>query len=120
MNYILFSVIKVHLIIQLPNGQDDFEIDEKIFKINHDPGRSVTETTTEHIEEVRCLIDLTIDEIQVETGINCGIIERIISEHPRRFNPTTGPTQIRSDFMRISVKPMNSCRNPGNDPTSDP
>ena len=36
---------------------------------------------------------------------------------PRRFNPTTGPTRIRSDFMRISVKPMNSCRNPGNDLT---
>ena len=38
----------------------------------------------------------------------------------RRFNPTTGPTRIGSDFMRISVKPMNSCRNSSNDTTSDP
>ena len=34
-----------------------------------DQARPVTETT---IEEVRCLIDLTIDEIQVETGITRG------------------------------------------------
>ena len=48
-------------------------------------GRSVTETIPEHIEEVPCLIDgnlhLTIDEIQVETGISRGTIERIISDH---------------------------------------
>ena len=47
-------------------------------------GRLVTETTTEHIEEVRCLIDgdphLTIDEVQVETGISCRTVKRIISE----------------------------------------
>ena len=41
-------------------------------------------------------------------------------KQPIRFNPTTGPIRIRSDFKRISVKPMNSCRNPGNDPPSDP
>ena len=34
-----------------------------------DQARPVTETT---IEKVRCLIDLTIDEIQVETGITRG------------------------------------------------
>ena len=45
------------------------------------PARPVTETTTEHIEEVRCLIYLTIDEIQVETGMSRGTIERIISEY---------------------------------------
>ena len=49
------------------------------------PGRPVTETTTEHIEETRCLIDgdppLTIDEIQVETGMSCGTIERIIFDY---------------------------------------
>ena len=48
------------------------------------PGRPVTETTTEHIEEVRCLIDddphLTIDEIQVETGMSRGTIVRIIAD----------------------------------------
>ena len=49
------------------------------------PGQPVTETTTEHIEEVRCLIDgdphLTIDEIQVETGMSRRTIERIISDY---------------------------------------
>ena len=49
------------------------------------PGRPVTETTIEHIEEVHCLIggdpNLTIDEIQVETGMNRGTIERIISDY---------------------------------------
>ena len=47
-----------------------------------DQPRLVTETTT---EEVRCLIDgdshLTIDEIQVETGMSCATIERIISDY---------------------------------------
>ena len=48
------------------------------------PARPVTQTTTEHIEEVHCLIDdphLTIDEIQVETGMSRGTIERIISDY---------------------------------------
>ena len=72
MNYILFSVIKIHLIIQLPN----------VSRRTRRSSRPVTETT---IEEVRCLIDgdphLTIDEIQVETGMSHGTIERIISEY---------------------------------------
>ena len=49
------------------------------------PGRPVTETTSENIEEIRSLINddphLTIDEIQVETGMSRGTIERIISNH---------------------------------------
>ncbi len=48
-------------------------------------GRPVTETTSAHIEEIRCLIDedphLTIDEIEVETDMSRGTIERIISDH---------------------------------------
>ena len=70
-------MIKVHLLIQLPNSQDAFEKDEDI-EDQPRPARPITETTTEHIEEIRCLIDLTIDEIQVETGISCG---RIICEY---------------------------------------
>ena len=57
--------------------------------------------------------DISYDGYLATAGIN-------VDEQPRKFNPTTGPTRIRSDFMRISVKPMNFCRNPGNDPTSDP
>ena len=53
---------------------DAFENNEKIFNDQRRPARPRTETTTEHIEQVRCLIDgdphLTIDEIQVDTGIN--------------------------------------------------
>ena len=46
-----------------------------------DHARLVTETTIEHIEEVRCFIHPTIDEMQVETGISHVTIEWIISEH---------------------------------------
>ena len=58
MNYILFSVINVHLIIQLPNGQRCFREEREDIQDQSRPGRPVTETTTEHIEEVRCLIDV--------------------------------------------------------------
>jgi hypothetical protein len=48
-------------------------------------GRPVTETTSDNIEEVRCLIDedphLTIDVIQEETRLSRGTIERIICDH---------------------------------------
>ena len=70
------------------------------------PGRSVIETTTEHIEEVRCLIDgdshLTIDEIQVETGMSRGTIERIISDYlqMRKITARWVPN-ILTDAQRI-------------------
>ena len=85
MNYILFSVINVHLIIQLPNGQRCFLEEREDIQDQPRPARPRTETTTEHIEEVRCLIDgdphLTIDEIQVETGMTRRTIQRIISDY---------------------------------------
>ena len=49
------------------------------------PGGPVTETTSDNIEKVRHLIDndpyLTIDEIQVETGLSHAITQRIVSDH---------------------------------------
>ena len=49
------------------------------------PGRPVTEATSDNIKEVRRLIDndpyLTIDEIQVETGLSHGTAQRIVSDH---------------------------------------
>jgi hypothetical protein len=45
-------------------------------------GRSVTETISDHIEEVRCLIhDLIIDQIEEETRMSHGTNERIICDH---------------------------------------
>jgi hypothetical protein len=59
-------------------GREDIEDQPRL-------GRPVTETTSENIEEVRCLIDddphRTIDEIQMETGMSRGTLERIISDH---------------------------------------
>ena len=67
-----------------------------------DQPRPVTETTNEHIEEVRCLIDLTIDEIQVETGMSRGTIERIISDYLqlRKITARWVPNRL-TDAQRI-------------------
>jgi len=49
------------------------------------PGRPVTETTFENIEQVRLLIDddphITIEEVQEQTGISHGTVQRIITDH---------------------------------------
>lgn len=49
------------------------------------PGRPITETTDENIEEVRFLIDddpqITIEEVQEQTGLSYGTTQRIISDH---------------------------------------
>ena len=49
------------------------------------PGRLITETTDENIEQVRLLIDddpyMTIEEIQEQTGLSHGTTHRIISDH---------------------------------------
>ena len=49
------------------------------------PGRPVTETTPENIDQVRDLIDddpyLTVDEIEGQTGLSHGTVQRIISDH---------------------------------------
>ncbi len=75
------------------------------------PGRPVTETTFENIEEVRCLIDddphLKINEIQVETRMSRGTIERIISDHLKLKKTTASwvPNLLtdkqRADRVRI-------------------
>ena len=70
-------MIKVHLIKWsrwFREGREDIQDQQR-------PDQPVTETTAEHIEEIRCLIHLTIDEIQVETGMSCRIIEQIISDY---------------------------------------
>ena len=49
------------------------------------PGRPITETTDENIEQVRLLIDddpyVTIEEVQEQTGLSYGTTQRIISDH---------------------------------------
>ena len=48
------------------------------------PGRPVTETTFENIEQVRLLIDddphITIEEVQEQTGLSHGTVQRIITD----------------------------------------
>ena len=49
------------------------------------PGRPVTETTSENIEQVRLIIDddphITIEEMQEQTGLSHGTVQRIITDH---------------------------------------
>ena len=49
------------------------------------PGRPVTETTAENIEEVRLLIDddrrITREDIQEQTDLSYGTVQRIIVDH---------------------------------------
>ncbi|CAF5061737.1 unnamed protein product, partial [Rotaria sp. Silwood1] len=49
------------------------------------PGRPITETTSENIEQVRLLSDdeppITIEEVQEQTGLSHGTLQRIITDH---------------------------------------
>ena len=49
------------------------------------PGRPISETTPQNIEQIRLLIDddpyLTIKEVQEQTAFSCGTIQRIITTH---------------------------------------
>ncbi|CAF4211367.1 unnamed protein product, partial [Rotaria sordida] len=49
------------------------------------PGRPITETTSENIEEIRLLINddpyLTIEELQEQTDLSYGTVHRIITDH---------------------------------------
>ncbi|CAF3370476.1 unnamed protein product [Rotaria socialis] len=75
------------------------------------PGRPVTETTSDNIEKVRRLIDndpyLTIDEIQVETGLSHGTTQRIVSGHLKlkkitdRWIPNQLTDSQRAERVRI-------------------
>ncbi|CAF3823307.1 unnamed protein product [Rotaria sp. Silwood1] len=59
-------------------GREDVEDEER-------PGSPITETTSENIEQVRSLINdnphVTIQEMEVQTGLSHGTIHRIISDH---------------------------------------
>ena len=61
-------------------GQDDLEDEAR-------PGRPVTETTSENIEQVRLIIDddprVTIEEIQEQTRLSYGTTQRIIYNWPK-------------------------------------
>ncbi|CAF1662350.1 unnamed protein product, partial [Adineta ricciae] len=68
-------------------------------------GRPITETTDENIEEVRLLIDddpyITIEEVQEETDLTYGTVQRIISEHLklRKLTARYVPKDL-NDFQR--------------------
>lgn len=59
-------------------GREHIEDDERV-------GRPVTETTSENIEQVRDIINIdphiTVDELQAQTDLSHGTIQRIISDH---------------------------------------
>ncbi|CAM4931328.1 unnamed protein product [Rotaria socialis] len=75
------------------------------------PGRPVAETTSDNIEKVLYLIDndpyLTIDEIQVETGLSQGTTQRIVSDHLKlkkitaRWIPNQLTDSQRAERVRI-------------------
>ncbi|CAF3998183.1 unnamed protein product [Rotaria magnacalcarata] len=69
------------------------------------PGRPVTETTTENIEQIRHLIDddpySTIEELQEQTGLGYSTTQRIISDHLqlRKITARYIPKHL-TDFQR--------------------
>ncbi|CAF4927845.1 unnamed protein product [Rotaria sp. Silwood1] len=69
------------------------------------PGRPVTETTTENIEQIRRLIDddpySTIEELQEQTGLSYSTTQRIISDHLqlRKITARYIPKHL-TDFQR--------------------
>ena len=60
-------------------------MDEEEVEDEQGSGRPVTETTPENIDQIRDLIDddpyLTVDEIEEQTGISHGTVQRIISDY---------------------------------------
>ncbi len=69
------------------------------------PGRPVTETTSDNIEEVHLLIDddphITIEEVQEQTGLSHGTVQRIITDHLnlRKITARYIPKDL-TDFQR--------------------
>ena len=59
-------------------GQEELENEAR-------PGRPITETTPENIEQVRLIIEddpcVTIEEVQDQTGLSYGTTQRIITDH---------------------------------------
>lgn len=69
------------------------------------PGRPITETTAENIEQVRLLIDdnpyITIEEVQVQTDLSYGTVQRIISDHLKLRKLTARyVSKLLNDFQR--------------------
>lgn len=85
-------------------GQEDVEDKER-------PGRPITEATSENIEEVRSLITddphITIEEIEVQTSLSHGTIQRIVSDHlnlrkmTARYVPKHLTDSQRAERVRI-------------------
>jgi histone-lysine N-methyltransferase SETMAR len=75
------------------------------------PGRPMTETTTENIEQVRLLIDdnpyITIEDIQEQTDLSHGTVQRIITDHLKlrkitaRYIPKDLTDLQRAERVRI-------------------
>ena len=75
------------------------------------PGRPITETTTENIEQIRLLIDddpyTTIEGIQGQTDLSYGTVQRIISDHlqlrkiTERYIPKVLTDPQRAERVRI-------------------
>ncbi|CAF4732982.1 unnamed protein product, partial [Rotaria sp. Silwood2] len=59
-------------------GQEEVEDEDR-------PGRSVTETTSENIEQVQSIIDddpcVTVDELQEQTGLSHATLYRVVCDH---------------------------------------
>ncbi|CAF1496398.1 unnamed protein product [Rotaria sordida] len=60
------------------DGREEVEDEER-------PGRPITETTSENIRQVRDLIKDdpygTVDELEAQSGLSHGTVQRIISDH---------------------------------------
>ncbi|CAF3911398.1 unnamed protein product [Rotaria sp. Silwood1] len=75
------------------------------------PGRPITETASENIEQVRLLINddphITIEEVQEQIGLTYGTIQRIISNHlnltkiTARYIPKHLTDSQRAERVRI-------------------
>jgi histone-lysine N-methyltransferase SETMAR len=75
------------------------------------PGRPITETTAENVEQVRLLIDddprITIDDIQEQTDLSYGTVQRIIVDHLKlrkiaaRYIPKDLTDLQRAERVRI-------------------
>ena len=87
-------------------GQEELEDEPQ-------PGRPVTETPSENIQQARLIIDddpcVTIEEVQEQTGSSYGTTQRIITNHLQFTKVTTRylPKEL-TDFQRN--EPVRICR----------
>ena len=95
-------------------GEEDVEDKER-------SGRPVTETTSENIEEVRSLIDddphVTIEEMEMQTSLSHGTIQRIIFDHlnlrkiTARYVPKYLTDSQRAERVRICKENLTKFEN---------